>query len=206
MTFNFRLAVAAALVGTTTGAWGQAVTDFVNYQAGTYVQTFDTLPNPGATSINTAQVVVINGITYTLPLANAVPYALDDPTIGSGGNSIGGPTMAGWYGGDLLLDRFGATFGDQTSGRLLDFGPAGGSNRALGLIATEHHGGQLPGGCDQERHRIHDHGGEHRAFWANSGSKGPMPRPSFIPIRSITRPPRTCFPRRPRRPQSCWDR
>ena len=54
------------------------------------MQTFDTLPNPGAASVNTAQVVAINGVTYTLPSANAIPYTLDDPTIGSGGTSIGG--------------------------------------------------------------------------------------------------------------------
>ena len=35
-----------------------------------------------------------------------------------------------------LTDRFGATFGDQTTGGLLDFGLAGSGNRALGLIST----------------------------------------------------------------------
>jgi hypothetical protein len=133
---NVLLAVAGTFVFSVAAASGQSVTDFVDYQSGIYTQNFDTLPNPGATSVNTAQVVVINGVTYTLPSGNGAEYALDDTTIGSGGNSIGGTAMAGWYGADALTDRFGATFGDQTTGGLLDFGLAGSGNRALGLIAT----------------------------------------------------------------------
>jgi len=136
MKLILRLAAAALAAGGVTRARGQGVTDYVNYTGGTYIQSFDTLPDPGATSVNTAPAPVINGITYTLPLANALPFALDDPTIGSGGASIGGKALAGWYGADLLIDRLGATFGDQTTGGLLDFGLASSSNRALGLIST----------------------------------------------------------------------
>jgi len=132
----FRILQASMLTFSAAAASGQAVTDFVNYQSGIYTQAFDTLPDPGATSVNSAQVVVINGITYTLPSANGVEYALDNTTLGSGGNSIGGTAMAGWYGADATLDRFGATFGDQTTGGLLDFGLASSGNRALGLIST----------------------------------------------------------------------
>jgi hypothetical protein len=44
--------------------------------------------------------------------------------------------MAGWYGSAALLERFGATSGDQTTGGQLSFGLPGSSNRALGLLAT----------------------------------------------------------------------
>ena len=44
--------------------------------------------------------------------------------------------MAGWYGYSTLESKFGATDGDQTTGGQLSFGPNGGSNRALGLLAT----------------------------------------------------------------------
>jgi len=134
------LVAAGGLAASLTVASGQSVTDYVDYKGGTYTQTFDSLPNPGATSVNTAQVVVINNITYTLPSANAIPFALDDTAIGSGNTSIGGTALAGWYGADLLLDRFGATDGDQTTGGLVDFGLPNGSNRALGLISTSSSG------------------------------------------------------------------
>lgn len=136
MNLNTRLAAAGAFLLSFGMASGQLVTDFVDYQAGTYTQTFDSLPNPGATSVNTSQVVLINGITYTVPAGNATPYALNDPSIGSGGVSLGGTAMVGWYGADMLLDRFGATDGDQTTGGLVDFGSPNSGNRALGLIAT----------------------------------------------------------------------
>jgi hypothetical protein len=49
--------------------------------------------------------------------------------------------MAGWYGSAALLERFGATSGDQTTGGQLSFGMSGSSNRALGLLATTSTGG-----------------------------------------------------------------
>ena len=73
MNLNTRLAAAGAFLLSFGMASGQLVTDFVDYQAGTYTQTFDSLPNPGATSVNTSQVVLINGITYTVPAGNATP-------------------------------------------------------------------------------------------------------------------------------------
>ncbi len=131
---------ASAVAVITTATFGQSVTDFVDYKGGTYTQSFDSLPNPGAISVNTAQVVAINSITYSLPSASGVEFALDDSTLGSGSTSLGGSALAGWYGADSLLDRFGATFGDQTTGGLLDFGPASSSNRTLGLISTSSSG------------------------------------------------------------------
>src|SRR5208282_4751043 len=98
---------------------------------------FNTLPNPGATSVNTANPVTINGITYSL----ANPYDFAMPATASGAN--GGlclPALAGWFG---LADptasvgtRFGATDGDQTTGGQISFGLPSSSNRALGLLAT----------------------------------------------------------------------
>ena len=102
-----------------------------------YTQNFDSLPNPGATSVNTANPVTINGITYSL--ANPFDFAL--PAIASGNvGGLGLSTLAGWYG---LADpaasvgtRFGATDGDQTTGGVLSFGLPNSSNRAVGLLAT----------------------------------------------------------------------
>jgi hypothetical protein len=49
--------------------------------------------------------------------------------------------LAGWYGSSVLLARFGATDGDQTTGGQISFGPESGANRALGLLATSTTGG-----------------------------------------------------------------
>jgi len=102
-----------------------------------YTQNFDSLPNPGAVSVNTANPVTINGITYSL----ANPFDFASPPIASG--SVGGlglPALAGWYGmADPTASvgtRFGATDGDQTTGGVLSFGLPDSSNRALGLLAT----------------------------------------------------------------------
>ena len=82
-----------------------------------YTQNFDSLPNPGSTSVNSDNPVTINGVTYFL----ANPFGLAFP-ISSSGNSggLGLASLAGWYG---LADptasvgtRFGATDGDQTTG------------------------------------------------------------------------------------------
>lgn len=102
-------------------------------QAGSvYTQNFDSLPDPGASSVNTANPVTIDGITYSL----ANPYDFAYPTESSGSGGLGLSAMAGWYGASALLSRFGATDGDQTTGGQLSFGPENGSNRALGLLAT----------------------------------------------------------------------
>ena len=102
-----------------------------------YAQDFNSLPNPGLTSVNTANPVAINGITYSL----ANPFDFAGPVASSGNaGGLGLPALAGWYG---LADpsasvgtRFGATDGDQTAGGQLDFGLPGSPDRALGLLAT----------------------------------------------------------------------
>ncbi len=125
--------------GASNNASGTPPSSFIPYNtAGSiYTQSFDSLPDPGATSVNTANPVTINGVTYSL----ANPFDFDapvSPTGNSGG--LGLPALAGWYG---LADptasvgtRFGATDGDQTTGGQLSFGLPDSSNRALGLLAT----------------------------------------------------------------------
>jgi hypothetical protein len=102
-----------------------------------YTQNFDSLPDPGASSVNTANPVTIDGITYSL----ANPFDFAFPAEASGGTGgLGLAAMAGWYGlanpTASVGTRFGATDGDQTTGGQLSFGPPSSSNRALGLLAT----------------------------------------------------------------------
>jgi len=113
---------------------------FIDYTApgSVYTQNFDSLPNPGATSVNTANPVTINGVIYSL----ANPYDFAFPVIASGSSGgLGLSALAGWYGSSALLSRFGATDGDQTTGGQLSFGLPNNSNRALGLLATSTTGG-----------------------------------------------------------------
>jgi hypothetical protein len=108
---------------------------FVDYAvAGSvYTQNFDSLPDPGATSVNASDPVTINGVTYSL----ANPYDFAFPAASSGNSGgLGISAMAGWYGTGDSAAHFGATDGDQTTGGQISFGPANGSNRALGLLAT----------------------------------------------------------------------
>ncbi len=112
---------------------------FIAYTApgSVYTQDFNPLPNPGAASVNTANPVTINGITYSL--ANPFDFAM--PAVAGGVNGgLGLPALAGWFG---LADpsasvgtRFGATDGDQTTGGQISFGLPNSTNRALGLLAT----------------------------------------------------------------------
>jgi hypothetical protein len=113
---------------------------FVDYVVAglVYTQNFDSLPDPGATSVNTANPVTINGVTYSL----ANPYDFAYPAMASGSSGgLGLSGLAGWYGTSALLSRFGATYGDQTTGGQISFGLPGSSNRALGLLATSSTGG-----------------------------------------------------------------
>jgi hypothetical protein len=107
---------------------------FVDYASpgSVYLQTFDALPNPGTASVNTANPVTLNGITYSL--ANPYDFAYPAEATGSGGLNLS--ALAGWYGTSALLARFGATDGDQTTGGQISFGSADSSDRALGLLAT----------------------------------------------------------------------
>lgn len=102
-----------------------------------YTQDFDSLPAQGSTSVNTANPVTINGITYSL----ANPYDFAYPAIASGAGGLGSSSLAGWYGSGAVLSRFGATDGDQTTGGQISFGMPGNSNRSLGLLATSSTGG-----------------------------------------------------------------
>jgi hypothetical protein len=98
-----------------------------------YTQDFDSLPNPGATSVNTGNPVTNNGVIYSL----ANPYDFAYPVIGSGGTGgLGIAALAGWYGYGVSGAKFGATDGDQTTGGQISFGLPNSSNRALGLLAT----------------------------------------------------------------------
>ena len=129
-----------ATPGAANNAAATPAPSFVDYASpgSVYAQNFDELPDPGATSVNTANTVTINGITYSL----ANPYDFAYPAIASGGSGgLGLSTLAGWYGSSALISRFGATDGDQTAGGQLSFGLPDSSNRALGLLATSTTGG-----------------------------------------------------------------
>jgi hypothetical protein len=108
---------------------------FIDYtSAGSvYTQDFDSLPDPGTTSINATNPVTVNGVTYSL--ANPFDFAYPATASGNSGG-LGISAMAGWYGYGVSASQFGATYGDQTTGGQISFGPANSSNRALGLLAT----------------------------------------------------------------------
>jgi hypothetical protein len=124
---------------TATFGWVTSPAQIAYTNAGAvYTQSFDSLPNPGLTSVDSGNPVTINGVTCFL----ANPYGLAFPICSSGNNGGLGlsNTMSGWYG---LADptasvgtRFGATDGDQTTGGQISFGLPNNSNRALGLLAT----------------------------------------------------------------------
>jgi hypothetical protein len=108
---------------------------YINYnQAGQiYAQNFDSLPDPGATSVNAGNPVTISNVTYSL--ANPFNFALPVAANGSSGG-LGLTALAGWYGYDVSGSQFGAADGDQTKGGEISFGSPNSSNRALGLLAT----------------------------------------------------------------------
>lgn len=131
----FRQEFFAATPGASNNASVVQPPSFVDYAmpGSVYTQNFDSLPDPGATSVNANNPVTINGITYSL----ANPYDFAFPTTPSGNSGgLGIAAMAGWYGSSVSEAQFGATDGDQTTGGQISFGPANGSNRALGLLAT----------------------------------------------------------------------
>ena len=100
-----------------------------------YSQDFDSLPDPGSTTVNSANPVTINGVTYALPN----PFDLAYPVSGTGAGGLGlSNSMAGWYGWAGTTVKFGASAGDQTTGGVISFGPttSASTNRALGLLAT----------------------------------------------------------------------
>jgi CotH kinase protein/Lamin Tail Domain len=103
-----------------------------------YTQEFDSLPDPGTTSVNATNPVTINGATYSL--ANPFDFAYPVTASGNSGG-LGISALNGWYGYGASASQFGATYGDQTTGGQISFGPANSSNRALGLLATSSTGG-----------------------------------------------------------------
>ena len=123
-----------ATPGASNNATATPPPSFIAYTAPTavYSQNFDSLPNPGTNSVNTANPVTINGITYSL----GNPYDFAYPVLSTGSGGLGISALAGWYGSSVASSKFGATDGDQTTGGQLSFGLPGSSNRALGLLAT----------------------------------------------------------------------
>jgi hypothetical protein len=115
-----------------TGAPPPSFVDY-NLPGSVYTQDFDALPDPGAASVNANNPVTINSVKYSL--ANPYDFAYPSATSGKSGG-LGLPALAGWYGESISAAQFGATDGDQTTGGQISFGPAGGSDRALGLLAT----------------------------------------------------------------------
>jgi regulation of enolase protein 1 (concanavalin A-like superfamily) len=106
-----------------------------------YSQNFDSLPNPGVTSVNADNPVTINTVTYSL----GNPYDFAFPTLATGSGGLGISALAGWYGLGVAGSKFGATDGDQTTGGQISFGLPDSANRALGLLATSSTGGTALG-------------------------------------------------------------
>jgi hypothetical protein len=112
-----------------------------NYAGSVYSQNFDSLPDPGSTSVDSGNPVTINGVTYLLPNPYCAAFPINSTGQSATTAGLGlSNTMPGWYG---LADpaasvgtRFGATDGDQTTGGQISFGLPNSSNRALGLLAT----------------------------------------------------------------------
>ncbi len=129
-----------ATPGASNNASAMPSPSFIAYTAAgsVYSQNFDSLPDPGAISVDSGNTVTIGNVTYSL----ANPYDFAYPVIASGSSGgLGISTLAGWYGRSALESRFGASAGDLTSGGQNSFGLPGSSNRALGLLATKTTGG-----------------------------------------------------------------
>jgi hypothetical protein len=103
-----------------------------------YAQNFNSLPNPGASTVQSDNPVTINGVTYSL--ANPFGLAFPAQTPGGFGGLGLSNAMSGWYALGTLAAKVGASEGDQSTGGLISFGltnnPAASANRALGLLAT----------------------------------------------------------------------
>ena len=100
-----------------------------------YTQTFNALPNPGATTVNSDNPVTLNGLVYSL----GNPFAFGAPVAEAGDGGLGLPAaLSGWYGWAAATAKLGASAGDQTTGGVISFGPtnAAATNRALGLLST----------------------------------------------------------------------
>jgi hypothetical protein len=128
-----------ATPGASNNASAMPAPSFIAYTtpAAVYTQNFNSLPNPGATSVNADNPVTINSVTYSL----GNPYDFNYPALSTGSGGLGISALAGWYGSSVAGSKFGATDGDQTTGGQISFGLPNSSNRALGLLATSSTGG-----------------------------------------------------------------
>jgi len=134
-------AVYSPTPGASNNVSGTPPSSFIAYntEGAPYSQDFDSLPDPGATSVNTANPVTINGVTYSL----ANPFDFAFPVSGtSGTGGLGLAAMSGWYG---LADptasvgtRFGATDGDQTTGGQISFRTARQFQSRFGAAGHQH--------------------------------------------------------------------
>ena len=106
-----------------------------------YTQNFDTLPDPGLVTVDTANPVTIAGITYGL--ANPFDFGIPIQAAGTSGGLGLFDSMPGWFGLAATAMKMGASAGDQSTGGIISFGPTNGysTNRALGLLATSTTGG-----------------------------------------------------------------
>lgn len=120
---------------------------FVPYVAAgsIYSQDFNSLPDPGTTSVNANNPVQIAGVIYGLadPFDFSFPVLPNgvDPNTGIGLGGLGlSNSMPGWYALGQIAPKFGASAGDQSTGGAISFGStnslATSTNRALGLLAT----------------------------------------------------------------------
>jgi hypothetical protein len=135
---------------------------FYSNSASIYFQNFNSLPIDGGTSAEAANPVSVlvvppssvgNNTADPVTVGSSVAYSLAGafdfayPVLGQG--FVGGlgltNNMAGWYGWASSHMRFGATFGDQSVGGVIDNGQnyrgdgaplSSITNRALGMIAT----------------------------------------------------------------------
>jgi hypothetical protein len=116
---------------------------YVGYSNQVYAQNFNSLPDPGLTTVNTlggGGPVTIGNTTYDPadPYDFGAPvYFPDQPLDGLGLSN----TMSGWYGEcDAGAGQLGASCGDQTTGGIISFGLTNNlaisTDRALGLIST----------------------------------------------------------------------
>jgi hypothetical protein len=107
-----------------------------------YAQNFNSLPDPGVTSVNnsTGIQVTIAGTNYFL----GNPFDFSATNIQGGGLNL--PAMVGWFSSDTGNEQIQATTGDNTTGLIVSFGCTNAvntinplyptNNRALGIISS----------------------------------------------------------------------
>ena len=128
-----------------------------------YTQNFDTLPDPGTSSVNNSTTTPTAPVPVTIPASgpNAITYDVSNPldfaaplsnsvvSIGTNHYAFGGlnlPAMTGWYSSDFGNEQIQATTGDNTTGLIVSFGCTNAvntvnplyptNNRALGMLAS----------------------------------------------------------------------